>query len=87
MCNHVNIATIVQKKHSVVRLLMLNKYGYTHLVIERLVDLSIFGRHLVSASTKTEKSATDAEKNITWPNERKNGRPLKIEVDIGQYNT
>lgn len=82
MCNHVNIATIVQKKHSVVRLLMLNKYGNTHLVIERLVDLSIFGRHSVSASTKT-----DAEKNITWPNERKNGRPLKIEVDIGQYNT
>lgn len=55
MCNHVNIATIVQKKHSVVRLLMLNKYGNTHLVIERLIDLSIFGRHSVSASTKTEK--------------------------------
>lgn len=66
---------------------MLNKYGNTHLVIERLVDLSFSVVIWCLRLLKLKKSATDAEKNITWPNERKNGRPLKIEVDIGQYNT
>lgn len=66
---------------------MLNKYGNTHLVIERLVDLPIFGRHSVYASTKTEKVGHRRRKKYNLAQRTKNGRPLKIEVDIGQYNT
>lgn len=57
---------------------MLNKYGNIYLVIERLVDLLIFGCYLVFVFIKI-----DVEKNIIWFNEWKNGWLLKIEVDIG----